>query len=147
MEITKRFKKAVGIFVLCGIMLVCAMFFGCAKEGDKIVLKENDKFIVLSPTEDFVGKTLEEFMSDCKGKGKLDYRTENGMITSVNGIDNSASEGLYWMLYTDDEERSNPAYGTADYQDKTYAMASYGAESLIIEKGCIYIWAYIKPQW
>ena len=146
MEGIGKTKRAAGIIVLCVIMLVLSMFFGCSK-ADNIVLKENDKFIVLSPTDDFAGKSLEEFMADCKEKGKLDYRTGNGMITSVNGIDNSASEGLYWMLYTDDETRSNPAYGTADYQDKTYAMASYGAESLIIEKGCIYIWAYIKPQW
>ena len=48
------------------------------------------------------------------------------------------------MLYTDDAENSNDAWGTVVYEGKTYASATLGAESLVIAEDCVYIWVYTK---
>ena len=126
---------------LC-VMLACAMLFGCG--GKNTVLKETDEFIVLVPTEDYAGKKLSEFMDYAKEQGELDYKLENGMVTSVNGIDNPADYSYCWMLYTDDAENSNDAWGTIQYKEKTYASATLGASALVIAKDCTYIWVYTK---
>ena len=133
--------KKLASLLLC-VMLACAVLCGCG--GKNTVLKENDQFIVLTPTDDFAGKKLSEFMDFAKGKGTLDYKLENGMVTSVNGIDNPADYSYCWMLYTDDAENSNAAWGTIEYSAKVYASASLGATELVIAKGCVYIWVYTK---
>ena len=133
-------KKTVAL-LLC-VMLFCALLCGCGAKTK--VLKETDEFIVITPSEDFVGKTLKDCMDDLKTRGKLEFTVNNGMISSINGIDNPADYSYCWMLYTDDAENSNDAWGTVVYEDKTYASATLGAESLVLAEDCVYIWVYIK---
>ena len=132
------------ICVLLVFVIFCAFPFGCG--GKNTVLKETDEFIVLTPTEDFVGRKLIEFMDHTKTEGSLDYTADGTFITSVNGIYNSAESGDYWMLYTDDADNSNAAWGTIEYEGKTYASAALGADSLVIAKDCVYIWVYTNVQ-
>ena len=118
-----------------------------AKPKTKI-LKETDEIIIITPSEDFVGKTLKECMDDLKTHGKLDFTetsSEYGaFITSVNGIENTSLK--YWMLYTDDAENSD-SWSQIEYQSKTYNIANYGASDLVIAKGCIYIWVYTESAY
>ena len=67
---------------------------------------------------------------------------EDGMITSINGIENPADYSSCWMLYTSDAENSNAAWGTVEYQGKQYASAVSGAETLKIKPDQLYIWVY-----
>lgn len=124
-------KKIVALF-LC-VVLACVFLCGCDNVGKKVVL---------SPSENFVGKTLSEFMQSEKDQDKLDFVIEKSMVVSIDGIKNTTN--TYWMLYTDDAENSNDAYGTIEHEGKTYASATLGAESLIIAEGCVYIWVYTK---
>lgn len=133
-------KKTVAL-LLC-VMLFCALLCGCGAKTK--VLKETDEFIVITPSEDFVGKTLKDCMDDIKTRGELEFTVNNGMISSINGIDNPADYSYCWMLYTDDAENSNDAWGTVVYEGKTYASATLGAESLVIAEDCVYIWVYTK---
>ena len=123
------------------IALLC-LFTACGKKEN--VLKDSDERIVLTPEDSFAEKTLEEFMSAAKKEGKLEYEISNGMITSINGIANPADYSYCWMLYTDDADNSNEAWGVITYKEKTYASASLGATDLKIKKGCVYIWVYTK---
>lgn len=132
------------IYLIANVLLLCAFMCGCG--GKNTILKESDNFIVLTPSEEYEGKTLSQFMDNLKKGGELDYKVENNMVTSVNGIDNAADYSYCWMLYTDDAENSNKAWGTIEYKDKTYASASYGATQLIVKKDCVYIWVYTKFQ-
>ena len=127
--------------VALALALVLCVFAGCEKK--ETVLKDTDEFIVLSPEDSFAGKSLEEFMASVKAEGKLDYSI-NGqkMITSINGIENAADYSSCWMLYTDDAENSNTAWGVITYKDKAYGSATLGASDLVIAKGCVYIWVY-----
>ena len=133
--------KKIVAFISC-FALACAFLFGCAPKTK--VLKETDEFIVITPSEKFVGKTLVECMDGLKTSGELDFSIKNGMISSINGIDNPSDYSYCWMVYTDDADNSNVSWGQIEYKDKVYAMATLGAESLVIAEGCIYIWVYIK---
>ena len=130
-------KKIVAL--LLSVVLLCAFLCGCAKTK---VLKETDEFIVITPSESFVGKTLKDCMDDLKTRGELDFTEKDYMygayIDSVNGIAGTSS--MYWMVYTDDTENSGGP--SVEYKDKTYYLASYGASTLVIAKNCIYIWVY-----
>ena len=137
-------KKIVAL-LLC-VILACAFFCGCG--GKNTETAESDKknvltpYCLLTPTDDYEGQTLSEFMSFAKQREILDYNLDNGMVTSLNGIDNAADYSSCWMLYTDDAANSNDAWGTVEYNGKTYASASFGATELVIAKGCVYIWVY-----
>ena len=67
---------------------------------------------------------------------------KDGMIVSVNGIDNPADFSSCWMLYTSDPENSNSAWGTVEYNKVEYGSAVSGAEALKIKPDHIYIWVY-----
>ena len=137
-------KKTVSL-LLC-LILACAFFYGCGAKTK--VLKETDEFIVLTPSKDFVGKSLKECMDDLKERGELEFTEQDSewgaFINSVNGIENTLS--TYWMLYTDDAENSD-SWSQIEYQSKTYNIANYGASSLVIAKDCIYIWVYTKSAY
>ena len=81
-------------------------------------------------------------MQSEKEQNKLDFAIEDSMVVSIDGIKNTTN--TYWMLYTDDAENANDAWGTIEHDGKTYASATLGAESLVIAKDCTYIWVYTK---
>ncbi|MBQ9485402.1 MAG: hypothetical protein IJU83_01035 [Clostridia bacterium] len=124
--------KKIVVLLLC-VFWACAFLCGCNNVGKKVVL---------SPSENFVGKTLFDFMQSEKEQNKLDFAIEDSMVVSIDGIKNTTN--TYWMLYTDDAENANDAWGTIEHDGKTYASATLGAESLVIAKDCTYIWVYTK---
>lgn len=88
------------------------------------------------------GETLLDIMEDRKSEGKLAFEITNGMITSINGVANSATYNPCWMLYTSDEEMSSEAWGTVEYDGKTLGSAIVGAETLLVKTGALYVWVY-----
>ena len=58
------------ITTLACLVFACAFLLGCG--GKYTVLKETDEFIVLTPSEDYEGKKLSEFMDVIKNRGELD---------------------------------------------------------------------------
>ena len=134
-------KKVIAILLL--VVSVCTLTFACSKK-EPTVIKDTDEFIVLKPTADYAGKKLIEFMDYTRSQGTLDYTSETSaygdFINSVNGIANTNEK--YWMLYTDDEENSNSAWGEISYKDKIYVSAALGASDLVIRSSCTYIWVY-----
>ncbi len=134
------------IFCLVMVMVIaCTMLLtGC--KSDPLVIKDSDTCIVIKVTQESVGdKTnmvLIDYMQQLKAKGELDFTIENGMIKSINGIDNPADYSSCWMLYTSDGENSNAAWGTVEYDGKEYGSAVAGAEVLKIQPGQLYIWVF-----
>ena len=139
----KTTKKLIS-FLLAVTLLAGMLLTGCKKEP--LVIKDSDTYIVIKTTEEAMdGKTdllLIDYMKTLKEKGELEFEIENGMITSINGIDNPADFSSCWMLYTSDEELSNVAWGTVEYQGKEYASAVSGAEALKVKPGQLYIWVF-----
>ena len=86
--------------------------------------------------------TLIDYMLSLKEDGKLEFEMTDGMITSINGIENPADWSSCWMIYTSDSEYANEEWGTIDYNGKIYSSAILGAEYLPIKNGCLYIWVF-----
>jgi hypothetical protein len=130
---------------LLAVVLLCAsLLTGCKTEP--LVIKDSETCIVIKTTKEAMdGKTdmvLLDYMDILAKDGKMTCKIENGMVTSINGIDNPADFSSCWMLYTSDTENANVAWGTVEYEGKEYGSAISGAETLVIKEGQLYIWVY-----
>ena len=91
-----------------------------ANVEEKLVVKVSDSCIVIKTTKEAMdGKTdmlLIDYMNDLISEGKLTCTISNGMVTSINGIENPADYSSCWMLYTSDAENANASWGTVEYE-------------------------------
>ena len=131
--------------ILAMILLACTVFLsGCKSEP--LVIKDSETCIVIKTTQEAMnGKTdmlLIDYMDKLIKEGKMTCKISNGMITSINGIDNPADFSSCWMLYTSDAENSNSAWGTVEYNGAQYGSAISGAETLKIKPDQLYIWVF-----
>ena len=132
-----------GLFVLLTVLLAAAMLTGCKQEP--LVIKDSETCIVIKTTEEAMeGSTdmlLIDYMERMREEG-LEFTVSDGMIVSINGIDNPADYSSCWMLYTSDAEMSNSTWGTVEYEGEVYGSAVSGAETLKIKPDQLYIWVF-----
>lgn len=132
--------------MLVMVILSCTLLLSACQKAEPLVIKDSDTYIVIkTTTEAMDGKAdmlLVEYMEQLKEKGDLEFSVSNGMITSINGIDNPADYSSCWMLYTSDEENANASWGTVEYEGKEYGSAISGAETLKIKADQLYIWVF-----
>ena len=147
-------KKSLSLLLV--IVITCVLLLpGCRQ--DKIVIATpestpesnliitNDHVIIKVTQEALDGATemtLMDYMTKLKDKGDLEFAISDGMITSINGIDNPADYSSCWMLYTSDAENANNAWGTVEYEGVEYGSAISGAETLKIKADQMYIWVF-----
>lgn len=82
---------------------------------------------------------LSDVMEALQTEGKITYTMNGTFMSSLNGV---TPEGTnFWALYTSDEEFSNTAWGSYEYNGKNYGSSSLGMESLAVAEGEYYIWA------
>ncbi len=139
-------KKVFSLFT-CVLVIVVGLFsfVGCSPK-EPLVIKESDTYIVINASNEQMtisdNTTLLDYMKSLKDDGQLTFEISNGMVSSVNGIENPSDWSSCWMLYTSDTDNANLAWGTIEYNGKVYGSAILGAESLTIKDGCIYIWVF-----
>ena len=141
-----RFFVRPFVLLLCTVLLALFCLSSCQKEPP-LVVKDSDTCIVIRTTEASISQPdmlLLEYMEQLREDGKLIFDTKDGMVISINGIENAADYSEVWMLYTSDEEQSNSIWGTVEYDGNVYGSAVLGAETLKIKPNCLYIWVY-KP--
>ena len=142
--------------VLLVAIITCTLLLtGC--QNDKLVLETpdttpetnlviTDTTIVIKITQEAIAgasdMTLMDYMTQLKEADKLDFEISDGMITSINGVENPVDYSSCWMLYTSDEENANKAWGTVEYEGKEYGSAVSGADALKIKADQLYIWVY-----
>ena len=86
---------------------------------------------------------LIEIMQELKADEALTFTQDaQGMITAVNGKENAADWSKCWMLYTSDAEFSSTEWGGYEYNGVTLGSASFGADTLPVKKGKVYVWVY-----
>ena len=140
----KTTSKTLSVLLAIVILACSTMLAGCKSEP--LVIKDSDKCIVIKTTEEALdGKTdmlLIDYMNKLEKEGVLTCTIKDGMIKSINGIDNPADFSSCWMLYTSDAENANTAWGTVEYEGKEYGSAISGAEALKIKPGQLYIWVF-----
>jgi len=144
-QTTKTLTRTLLSCLLIVVTLAGALLLtGCKSEP--LVIKESDTCIVLKVTEDAIGDSTDmlliDYMDTLVKKGDMVCTIEDGMVTSINGIQNAADYSSCWMLYTSDEENANAAWGTVDFEGKQYGSAISGAETLKVKAGQLYIWVY-----
>lgn len=128
-------KKLLPLLLITACVFL--LFSGC-KKPETYVLKETDEFVIIKCYDDSDGKKLVDVMDGLDDN----FVIENGMVKSINGLENASDWSSAWMLYTDDEDLSNVAWGKVEYDGKEYGSAIYGAEELTVKSGCTYIWVY-----
>ena len=126
------------------LVLSCA-FVSCFQQKP-LVIKQSDTYIVITVSDKQMplaeDTTLVEYMQSLKTSGKLEFEIKDGMVTSINHIENPADFSSCWMLYTSDTENANNAWGEIEYDGNVYGSSVNGAERLKIKNGCLYIWVY-----
>ena len=137
-------KKILACLLAALLLMNILLLAGC--QSEPLVIKESDTCIVLKVTEEAIGSNTDmvliDYMDTLVKEGKLTCTIENGMVTSINGIDNPADFSSCWMLYTSDADNSNAAWGTVEFEGKQYGSAISGAETLKVKPGQLYIWVY-----
>lgn len=138
-------KKIFNTIIAITLLVIVFSFFGCSSK-EPLVIKESDTYIVINVSNEQMDikdtTTLVDYMNSLKSDGQLTFEINNGMVSSVNGIDNPSDWSSCWMLYTSDTDNANSAWGTIEYNGNVYGSAILGAESLTIKDGCIYIWVF-----
>ena len=138
-------KKIFNTIIAITLLVIVFSFFGCSPK-EPLVIKESDTYIVINVSNEQMDikdtTTLVDYMNSLKSDGQLTFEINNGMVSSVNGIDNPSDWSSCWMLYTSDTDNANSAWGTIEYNGNVYGSAILGAESLTIKDGCIYIWVF-----
>ena len=138
-------KKSLSFFLAVMILAGTMLLAGCVPKAP-LVIKDSDTYIVIRTTQKAMGEETDmlliDYMAKLKEKGDLEFSISNGMITSINGIDNPADYSSCWMLYTSDEENANASWGVVEYEGKQYGSAISGAEALKIKPDQLYIWVY-----
>lgn len=133
-------RKCISLFTtLFAFVLSVVCFASCTK-----TVKIDGDYVVIVAKDVAADTTLADYMETLQADGdnEFTFTLENGMVTSINGKANPADYSSCWMLYTSDEDNSNTAWGTAEYDGKTYGSAMYGAEELVVAEGETYIWWY-----
>ena len=133
-------KKLLNFLAIFSAALACCFVAAC---GDRQPVTADEYTVIITASDtafDFDGKTLKDYMDYLQDNQKLTYSINNGMVTAINGKSNTTSS--FWMLYTSDEQNSNDAWGTFEYEGEIYGSATLGAESLPVKEGCVYVWAY-----
>lgn len=136
-------KRPVSLLLV--LILECSMLLtGCQKEP--LVVKDSETCIVIKPTKESLDghedMLLIDYMRMLSEEGELSCAISNGMITSINGIENPADFSSCWMLYTSDAENANTAWGTVEYAGVEYGSAISGAEVLTVKADQLYIWVF-----
>lgn len=142
----KELLKSASALTLLIVLLISALSVSSCKK-EPLVIFDSDTTIVIRCTDGDADKLLIDYMGELKADGELDFTVENGMIVSINGIENPADYSSCWMLYTSDGEMANSAWGTVLYNDAEYGSAIVGAEELKIKEGCLYIWVFKEMSW
>ena len=136
------FKRKIISFLLVLVAICCFVSCGGGKvECETLSVTPMRVFFTVTKTD---GKAT---VLDCmdhlsENVDGFSYKITGGMVTEINGKANTADFSGCWMLYTSDAELSNTAWGTIEYEGKTFGSAIVGAEALTVEKSEYYVWVY-----
>ena len=132
-------------FVVCILFVFCVVGLSACNKGGEvkaIILSISDTQVVIRIDETDGKGTLGNAMDKLQESGKWTYVATAGMLTSINGVENTADYSYCWMLYTSDSEMANTAWGTIEYDGMVLGSAVVGYSDLTVIENGIYIWVY-----
>ncbi len=142
-------KKAIfislAVIVVAIICVVCIYCFTPKKETQSVEI-DDGKTVVITVDENYMqiteSTTLMDYLNKLKSDGKIDYEYENELspfIVSINGVKANGDDNEFWGLYSNDEEHTNTAWGTVEYNGEILGSTIYGIKELIIKANYIYV--------
>jgi hypothetical protein len=107
----------------------------------EVVYKSNTAVVIkINEAEDF--KFLLDAMNYLKDEGELSFEINDGLVTSIEGVENASDWSKWWGLYSSDSEMANTEWGTVTVNGKVYGSAILGADALEVLAGEYYVWSY-----
>ena len=91
-----KFTKRCLSLMLIAVMLASVMVLSSCEmlaslfQKEPLVIFDSDTTIVIRCEETDGEATLADYMAELKTAGEIEFTIENGMITSINGIENPA---------------------------------------------------------
>ena len=149
----RKLKKVLSV-LMCAVCLTLIASCDTTKketaskkpELAKSLVQVVDNLVIITVDDDYFEITdktvLLDYMQALKTDGAIDFTVKDGMITAINGQENPVDWSKCWMLYSNDSELSNEAWGTVTVDGITYFSAVLGAEGLPIKDGKIYVWEF-----
>ncbi|MEG1613360.1 MAG: hypothetical protein RR357_04265 [Clostridia bacterium] len=141
-----RVKKVVAV-IFC-LIAVFSMMTACLKGNSPspVTITETEVVMTVKTAvmSDIAGKKLVDYMDALVAQKEMTYIAEKGMVKQINTLKADASAKQYWMLYTDDDEYGNDAWGVYTYSGKTFKSATLGIVDLPIKEGSTYIFVVTK---
>ena len=141
-------------FIILSVVMSALCLFSCAQGGEtkaKLVYSIPEQIVMSIEKTD--GKaTAFNALTSLKEQKLLTFESNDSVygayIVSIN--DNaekilestaSSSKGYAWTLYTSDMEN---AYieTTITYEGTVCGLSAYGASSLVVKEGALYVWVY-----
>ncbi len=138
----KKFKN-LSVATLIVVVMLCA-FAACDYNAvktteDVVAVTVSDKVMSLD------GKNLVDYLDELVKKGDFSYSASNGMVTTVNGkTADYAADKTSWMIYTSDEDLGNAAWGTYEFEGKTYYSATLGIGDYPLSEGTVILFVFCQ---
>lgn len=145
----EKIMKKLFTLLLTICLVLCSTFaISCNKGGSvKATLVSVSEHTIVIKVEEVSGNPmLIEVLENLKGDN-FNYKIVGGMITEINGVENPADWSYCWMIYTNDADFSNSAWGLT-HNGEEFGSAILGAESLPVTANCLYIlnYTYFPPN-
>ena len=149
-------KKGMTKFFMCILTAIIAVFclVSCNQGGTtKAKLEFSNAEQIVMMIEETDGKaTAFDALTSLKDQGLISFEynesTYGAYITSINGkaeqiLESTAnsSKGYSWTLYTSDMQNAYTET-TVTYGDVVCGLSAYGASSLVVKEGALYVWVY-----
>ena len=150
-------KLCILISLFCLATAFLGVFTGCKKEKTEssssifsgsldsfscTLESVTDNLIVVKVEKTVEEETLADALAFLQETGKLTYKIENGMLSSLNGKANAADFSSCWMVYSSDKELTDTSWGTVAYKDMTLGSTIVGVEELPLTDGEYYVFSY-----
>ena len=138
------------IFAACAAVLAAAVPLASCNSGEASLYKaevSDGELVVFVAPEVSGDMSVKDYFDGLVEEGVLTYTIADGMVTSINGVQNPADYSYCWMFYSDLTELdgviySNAEWGTYDYEGKTLASCAYGVEEMPVVEGYTYAAVY-----
>ena len=143
-------KKLLSFTLVICLILACSISASCkdsSASANATIVYSSETMVVIKVDEVSGNATLIHAFDSVKGDN-FNYEISGGMITSVNGVQNTADWSYCWMIYTNDADFSNSAWGFITHNGEEFGSAILGAESLPVTANCLYIlnYTYFPPN-
>ncbi len=139
MKKIKLFLISYLFFALCAFGLVA-----CNKGGEveATLLSATDTQVVIRVDKTDGNAVLLNAIESLQEKGEITFTLSNGMVTSINGVENDVDYNPCWMLYTSDSEMASMEWGSVEYDGQVCGSAILGVGDLTLVAGAVYVWSY-----